>query len=224
MTDVLYLHGFASGPGSTKARAFRERLDLLGRRIEIPALDGGDFARLTISGALARVDAAAEALGDGYAVVGSSFGGYLALLHAARAAGRPRGPAAVVAMAPAIDFPTSWPRWMSAGDLERWAATGWTGIDHHGTGRRERLSYDIVRDARAFAGIEPAPSCPVLVFHGLRDDVVPCGLSERFARGRSNVTLRLLDDDHSLLATLPVILDESVAFLRTIGGGDVRRG
>jgi hypothetical protein len=44
--------------------------------------------------------------------------------------------------------------------------------------------------------------------------VVPCALSERFAADNPQVRLRLLDDDHSLLASVPRILDESVEFLR----------
>jgi pimeloyl-ACP methyl ester carboxylesterase len=210
--DVLYLHGFASSPGSAKARAFAGRLEPLGTRIVVPRLDGGSFARLTISRALAEMDAAAAPLREPYAVIGSSMGGYLALLHALR-----RPVCGVVAMAPAIDFPASWARWMPAAELARWRETGWTELDHHETGRQERIAYDIVRDSARHEVLVRAPSCPVLVFHGRRDDVVPSALSERFARENPHVRLRLLDDDHSLLASLPRILDEGLAFLEEFG-------
>jgi hypothetical protein len=36
----------------------------------------------------------------------------------------------------------------------------------------------------------------------------------RFARGRPNVTVRLLDDDHQLLGSLPAIWGESRDFLK----------
>lgn len=215
MPSVLYLHGFASSPGSAKAAAFRERLAALGWPMVTPRLDGGDFFTLTLSRALARADEAAGGLEGPYVVVGSSMGGYVGLAHATRRRNRllAERPKAAVVMAPALDFPTSFPRWMGAEAMARWAATGWTEVEHHETGRMERLSYDIVVDARAYAGVVLTPPCPVLIFHGRRDDVVPPELSIRFAEERPGVTLRLLDDDHSLLASLPAILEESVSFL-----------
>jgi hypothetical protein len=209
LPDVLYLHGFASSPGSAKARAFVERLEPLGSHVLVPRLDGWDFAHLTISRALAAAEAAVPGPAGTYAVVGSSMGGYLALLHALR-----RPVLGVIAMAPALDLPDSWPRWMEPEQMERWAATGWTEVDHHETGRKERIAYDIVGDARRHEVLTEAPRCPVLIFHGRHDDVVPSVLSERFARANAGVRLQLLDDDHSLLSSVPFILDESVAFLR----------
>jgi pimeloyl-ACP methyl ester carboxylesterase len=211
--DVLYLHGFASSPGSAKTRAFAGRLEPLGVRLAVPRVDGGDFSTLTLTRALAEADAAAKGLRAPYAVVGSSMGGYLALRHAAV-----RPVLCAIVMAPALDFPASFPRWLAADELERWRRTGWTEVDHHETGRKERLAYGIVEDARRHPCVTAAPSCPVLVFHGRRDDVVPCGLSERLAAADPRVRLRLLDDDHSLLASVSAILDESVAFLEACAG------
>jgi len=207
LPDVLYLHGFASSPGSAKARAFAGRLEPLGARVAIPRLDDGDFARLTLTRALAAAGRAAPTDGP-YAVVGSSMGGYLGLTHALR-----HPVTAVVAMAPALDFPVSWPRWMSEAELAEWERTGWTLLDHHETQRPERIAFDLVRDARLHEARTRAPDCPVLIFHGTRDDVVPCALSERFAAENPRVRLELLDDDHSLLASVPRILDRSVEFL-----------
>jgi len=46
-----YLHGFASGPGSTKAQFFRARIAEHGIALEIPDL-APDFAHMTVTGML----------------------------------------------------------------------------------------------------------------------------------------------------------------------------
>ncbi len=43
MSRFVYLHGFASSPGSRKARFFEERFRELGIGLEIPELVGGGF-------------------------------------------------------------------------------------------------------------------------------------------------------------------------------------
>jgi predicted esterase YcpF (UPF0227 family) len=56
MTPVVYLHGFASSPASRKAQFFRERFAAQGVEMAIPALDGGDFFNLTLSGQLEVIE------------------------------------------------------------------------------------------------------------------------------------------------------------------------
>jgi pimeloyl-ACP methyl ester carboxylesterase len=102
MTRVIYLHGFASGPASRKARFFRDLLTPRGFDVEIPDLAEGRFAELTITG---QLDVVARACGDGPVVlIGSSLGGYLAALYAARRSEVKR----VVLLAPAFSFATHW--------------------------------------------------------------------------------------------------------------------
>ena len=76
VTFVLYLHGFASGPGSKKARFFGERFAARGVPYVVPDLAAGDFAHLTLSGQLAVVRKAVG--GERVRMMGSSLGGYLA--------------------------------------------------------------------------------------------------------------------------------------------------
>ena len=78
---VVYLHGFASGPRSSKAQFFRSKLSERGVDVEIPRLDGGDFEHLTISSQLRIVKDAVA--GRPCVLFGSSLGGYLAALYAA---------------------------------------------------------------------------------------------------------------------------------------------
>ena len=76
MNRILYLHGFASGPSSGKARFFRHYLEARGAQIEIPDLAAGDFEHLTLTGQLAVIERAANR--EPVALIGSSMGGYLA--------------------------------------------------------------------------------------------------------------------------------------------------
>ena len=100
---VVYLHGFASGPGSQKAQYFRERFAGCGVDLAIPDLAGGDFEHLTITRQLQVIEHRVD--GRAVALIGSSMGGYLAALYAARHAGVER----VVLMAPAFGFARRWP-------------------------------------------------------------------------------------------------------------------
>src|SRR5579883_2235579 len=79
---VVYLHGFASSPASSKAQYFKRRFAEQGVACDILRLDGGDFRSLTITGQLQVISQAVR--GEAVTLVGSSLGGYLAALYAAR--------------------------------------------------------------------------------------------------------------------------------------------
>ena len=70
MKRVIYLHGFASGPSSSKARYFHQRLESAGFSVTVPDLAEGDFEGLTLSRQLAVVGRA-EADGN-VSLIGSS--------------------------------------------------------------------------------------------------------------------------------------------------------
>ncbi len=80
---LIYLHGFSSGPRSNKAMIFGKRFKQRGLNLVIPDLEGGDFRNLTITG---QIDIIRQTLArfsvEKCAVIGSSMGGYLALLTA----------------------------------------------------------------------------------------------------------------------------------------------
>src|SRR5438270_3120218 len=102
MTRVVYLHGFASGPQSSKARFFAQKLAEEGIDVEIPQLDCGDFRNLTMT---RQVDVLERAVGGRPAILmGSSLGGYLAAWYAARHEEVEK----LVLMAPAFQFLRRW--------------------------------------------------------------------------------------------------------------------
>jgi len=204
MNRILYLHGFASSPASSKARFFRERLTRAGFAVEVPDLAAGNFAGLTITGQLDVIaDAAA---GEPVMLIGSSMGGYLAALYAAR---RPET-ARVVLMAPAFGFARRWRERLGAAAIEE--CTGALEVFHYGEGRNCKLGYGLVEDGERYEDY-PEVTQPCLIFHGVHDDVVPAQYSRDFAAGRSNVRLELVDSGHDLLNVLDVMADGVEAFL-----------
>src|SRR5690242_10363457 len=84
VTD-FYLHGFASSSQSTKAAFFRERLAARNVPVTTPDFNEPDFTSLTMTRMLDQLGRQIAAAGDGpIALMGSSLGGTLAILAAAR--------------------------------------------------------------------------------------------------------------------------------------------
>src|SRR5687767_889586 len=137
---ILYLHGFASGPSSSKAQYFRKRFSEQETTLEIPELDQGDFERLTISGQLAVIER--EARGEPVSLIGSSMGGYLAALYAARHPEILK----LVLLAPAFCFASRWPERLGPEEMRQWRETGRRTVFHYGAGQERQLSYGIIED------------------------------------------------------------------------------
>lgn len=202
----VYFHGFASGPHSRKAQAFREALENCRIMMEIPHLDGGDFEHLTISGQLRRVEAALD--GAPCRLIGSSMGGYLAALYAAAHPEVER----LVLLAPAFGFASRWREMQSPEVISGWRETGWLEVFHYGDKAQRRVHYELLADAANFPDF-PDFRQDALIFHGVGDSVVPVELSHEFVASHKNATLREMESDHELLDVLDMIRDEAVPFL-----------
>jgi pimeloyl-ACP methyl ester carboxylesterase len=193
---IVYLHGFASSPQSSKAQFFLQRFTERGVRVEIPQLDAGDFEHLTITGQLEVVD---RAVGGRPAILmGSSLGGYLAALYAAR---HLQTVEKLILLAPAFQFPQRWRERYPEEELEAWRRTGSARVYHYGYKEERELSYGLIQDAQGYENDPDFPQ-PALIFHGIHDPVVPVGLSEDFARTHSAVTLMKFDSGHELTDVL----------------------
>jgi hypothetical protein len=211
MTRLAYLHGFASGPGSTKAQRFRARFAARGATLAVPDL-APDFTNMTIGSMLAIVDPLLDA--GPTVLFGSSLGGYLATLAAAR---RPDRVPALVLMAPAFDFAARWERSVGEAAMAKWRRRGTAPVYHYGRQLEEPLSTALLDEAAAFEA-EPDPPCPALVLHGRRDDSVPLAASEAFvARRPDRRRLVAYDAGHELTEVLDALWTESVGFLEGLG-------
>ncbi len=206
MTRILYLHGFASSPSSSKAIYFRDLLAAAGASIEILDLAAGDFERLTISSQIVVLQNAAR--GEPVALMGSSMGGYLAALYAA---GHPEV-LRLVLLAPAFRFAQRWRERLGSRQLEAWQQAGTVDVYHYGDKRNRRLAFDLMQDSELHAAF-PDFHQPALIFHGDHDDVVPPQYSEQFAAQHANARLEIVDSGHDLLNQLTYIGPKVVKFL-----------
>ena len=203
---VVYLHGFASGPGSQKAQYFRARFAECGVDLAVPDLAEGDFEHLTITGQLRVIERVCG--GRAVSLIGSSMGGYLAALYAARHAEAERA----VLMAPAFGFARRWPRSLGEQVVSEWKRTGYLEMYHYGEKRPCRLGYQLLEDGERYEDY-PDVRQPVLIFHGRHDEAVPVEYSQEFAAARKNVRLEVLDSDHELLNVLDRMWDGVRQFL-----------
>lgn len=208
----LYLHGFASGPSSRKAQFFASRLCEEGAEVDIPALDGGDFTRLTLTGQLERVTAVAG--NSRLVLIGSSMGGYLASLYAARNS----NVEGLVLLSPAFGFLPLWRQRMGEPGLEKWRKDGTVSVFHYSLGQEVPLRYDLIEDAARYE-LEPEFSAPALIFHGNADDVVPVENSVQYARRHPHVELVRMNSGHELTDVLEPIWSRSKPFLQALQAG-----
>ena len=209
---LIWLCGFRSDMESTKATALDEEAERRGLALLRFDYSGhgrsdGRIEDGTISKWLDEILALVRAETDGpQIIVGSSMGGYLALLasRAFHRAGDTERVAGMVLIAPAIDF-TEALVWERAPEEARRA------IMENGAWRRpsayseepDCFTRALIEDGRKhlLLGAMIRAHCPVVVIQGMRDEDVPyphaLALMERLGGDPATLTL-IKDGDHRL--------------------------
>jgi uncharacterized protein len=212
--NCIYIHGFASGPLSTKAEYFSARLREKGVGVTVPNMNGADFADLTITGQLHIIDDAAKGSSGDLLLMGSSMGGLLAVLSAHRLS----GVKAVVLLAPGFGLNRRWEERMTREEFSNWQQTGTVDVFHHGVERNLPLKFSFIEDARNYQTDNLQIDVPTLVLHGLSDEVVPIEESERFqALNPGRVEFHKMPSDHAPTDCLPQLWEYTESFLSRHG-------
>jgi dipeptidyl aminopeptidase/acylaminoacyl peptidase len=171
---AILCHGMESNKESEKLIALSHLLadnGVLTLRFDFSFATGGAdrFAEITYSGEVEDLQAAfdfllAHRMGN-IAIFGSSMGGTVAILFAAR---EPRVSTLVTLSAP-VHPERLTERFLTPGDVEGWRADGF--ITYHG----RRINASLLEDLQAIHVPQAAQrvSCPALVIHGDLDETVP---------------------------------------------------
>jgi len=203
------MHGFGSGPGSRKARHLADRFAAAGLRLEVPDLTPGDdgFERSSPSSMLAEADRALAGAPGPHAIVGSSLGGYLAAVAAARSPAIER----LVLLALAFRLFERWDRRLTEAEREEWRLRG-REVFHFASSRPRRLGWQFHQDARGYPPF-PVVKVPTLCISGRRDEAVPLEDVAAFVARTPSARLVEVDDGHELSASLDLVAEEALAFL-----------
>ena len=209
---LFWLGGFKSDMQGTKAQALDRWAQAHGRaclRFDYSGHgeSGGDFKDGTIGRWLAESLAVYTNLAKGpQVVIGSSMGGWLALLLARALREKKSGPpiAGMVLIAPAVDFTEElmWKHFPDAVKREIEDKGLWLRPSEYGEGPYP-ITKNLIEDGRKhlMLGGLIEPGCPVHILQGVQDPDVPwrhaVELVSRFARDDVVLTL-IKDGDHRL--------------------------
>jgi uncharacterized protein len=215
----LYLHGFASGPQSTKGVWLAEHCARKGIHLERLNLRQPSLERLRMSAMMRTVRAAIGGERDRAVVLGSSLGG----LTACRVAEEDARVCALVLLAPAFRIVEQMRRRLGEPAMRQWEETGWRETEDHAEKRLARVDFGFIQELEvleARGGGWPDVRVPTLLVHGRADDTTDISYSRQWARGRRHVRLVEVEDGHELVASLERIASEADDFLRPFLSGE----
>jgi len=225
---VVWLGGFRSDMRATKAEALAAWARAKGRRFVRfdyagHGESGGEFARWTLSDWLDDALAVLEAKVEGPAVlVGSSMGGWLALLVARRLRkqGAARTPAGLVLIAPAVDFSEElmWAQMPEAIRRTILEDGVWLRPSEYSP-EPTPITRALIEDGRKHLmfGQPIETGCPVHILQGMKDPDVPYGQALKLVEHLPHdpVVLTLIKDGDHRLST-PEDIERLVAAVEGI--------
>jgi alpha-beta hydrolase superfamily lysophospholipase len=220
---VVWVHGFGSRRGGEKSQAVEAACSRRGWAFAAFDFRGhghssGAMRDLRASGLLDDLDTVRTYLATRgirrLGLIGSSMGGFAVAWYALRA-GRDVVPACVL-VAPAFRFIQA--RWetLNAEEREQWRIYGVLPVQSDWV--NAEVGYGLAEERMQFQAGDLAARWdrPLLIFHGMRDTVIPFSTSVAFAETTPcpDLELRLLKDgDHRLTAFAEEIAEQACRFL-----------
>jgi pimeloyl-ACP methyl ester carboxylesterase len=210
----MYLHGFASSPQGIKARHLQQQFSTLPHvEFHVPDFNPTprDFEYMTTTGLIDRLRQ--YVLDHGWQrllLIGSSYGGLIALHYAQRFGGVER----MLLLAPGL-------AWLSGGlsdeALAEWERAGAAPVAHPAFDREIPVRYDLQLDGLRYLD-RIAPPTPVLIIHGRQDETVPFEHSRQWAaRHPEQVQLIEVQAGHDLSPHVDLIWRHTQTFLLSEG-------
>jgi len=207
MTEFIYLHGFASGPNSSKAQAFKKRFEKLNITFHVPDLQEDDFENLTLSRQIRLVQNIIDRDKlKKFGLIGSSMGGYLASLIAQTR----DSVKALYLMAPGFNFLN---RWRETLNLSK-STQDLIPVFHYRYNKEVLLNTNLFRDAEIWESLPLKRKIPTLIVHGLHDNTVDILESRKFVSAHPGCELKELESDHSLLSCMDWIVEDCLSFFQ----------
>jgi uncharacterized protein len=199
--NYLYLHGFASGPRSTKADYLCDRFAQHSIDLKVPDLNQADFFNLTLTRQIYQCEVIFATNTQSWTIIGSSLGGLTAAWLGQRNSNVER----LVLLAPAFEFLPHWQQQLGAIQLEQWQQNGSIEVYHHVEARQIPLGYGFWTDASQYDETKLDRPIPTLILHGVADEIVPVEASQRYVSQRPWCQLIEMQSDHGLTDMLPEI-------------------
>lgn len=213
MTEFIYLHGFASGPGSQKACIFKDRFERAGLSLSIPDLQQGDFENLTLTKQVSLVQSIVDRKpSSSFALIGSSMGGYIATLSSETRIQIK----ALYLMAPGFNFLNRWMESMGWNKNCLDSIQDLIQVYHYGYNAQVNLNTNLFRDAVSWDTFPLNCHIPTRIIHGLHDETVDIQESRNFASLHPKCQLKELDSDHSLLSCIGWIVEDCMDFFQSM--------
>lgn len=192
MSQIIYLHGWASSPFSDKARFFSQQFQQANIPLIIPDLNQPDFYHLTLSRQIEQVRALINS--DEVTLIGSSLGGLTALWVAESCPQVKQ----VVTLAPALNFLEAKEIFMGSEQIQQWQTAQELAVYHYAAQEEKLIHYNFIADMVNYPDSALQRAIPTLMLHGQHDEVINYRYSYEFSQHRPWIDYHLLESDHGL--------------------------
>lgn len=202
--DYIYLHGFASGPGSYKGQWLTSRFQQQQLCLALPDLNQGDFYHLTLTRQIHQIG---KLMAGPTTLIGSSLGGLVAAWVSQHYLQVER----LVLLAPAFRFLEQWLPKLTPDQRHQWQYGPGLSVYHYGLQQQTRLGHGFLTDLQQYSDTQLTRPVPTHILHGRWDEVIALSSSQQYASQRPWVTLETLETDHAMASAMESIWQRIVA-------------